>query len=169
MSWSSTHVLFWIIGPPSVCVCGGGGGVTPMSIFRLCPLQGSNPCRGNPNNKYQRPSTNGHLDPQLVYINMFSNLLPPSVTPAWFPLKKGMDARPSSLYMISKHLSTVQRLGIGDLWYINLAESTLGLPKSSIFTSFAHGSWLTAWIIVYWFKAGTHNTNKTVGSCIVWD
>ena len=31
MSWSSTHVLFWTIGPPSVVV--GGGGVIPTSIF----------------------------------------------------------------------------------------------------------------------------------------
>ena len=50
MSWSSTDVLFWT---HWATFCGG---VTPMSIFRRCCLQGSNPCRGSPNNKCQRPN-----------------------------------------------------------------------------------------------------------------
>ena len=39
MSWSSTHVLFWIIGPPYV---GEGGGVIQRP-FSLLPLTGFEP------------------------------------------------------------------------------------------------------------------------------
>ena len=71
--WSSTHVLFWIIGPPYVCVCGGGG-CLPNVHFRWCRLQGSNTCRDNPYNKYRRPNHVGHRDPlKLIVHNISKN------------------------------------------------------------------------------------------------
>ena len=41
MSWSTTHILF-----------GSLGHLHPNVHFPRCSLQGSNPCRWNPNNKY---------------------------------------------------------------------------------------------------------------------
>ena len=56
MSWSSTHVLFWIIWGT---FCAGSH---PNVHFRWCRLQGSNPCRPNLNNKCRRLNDVGHLD-----------------------------------------------------------------------------------------------------------
>ena len=67
-SWSSTHVLFWIIGAPSV------QGAIPKSIFRCCHCLDSNPGRHNLNNKCRCLNDVGHCHPQhenssLLFLN----------------------------------------------------------------------------------------------------
>ena len=75
LSWSSTHILFWITGAPSV------QGAFPMSNFHWYLQWNSNPVRPNLNKWFRRLNDIGvgHPDP-LIFFTYFSGLLPVQVS-----------------------------------------------------------------------------------------